>query len=78
MSDHEQALGSQIFPPEPGSSENCSLSYDASTGLLGFGRRYGEQSINGKPLHPAPLDAFWGSGRSPLYDPFFRPLNPVK
>jgi hypothetical protein len=78
MSDNEQTLGVHLFHSESESSEKCALSYDASTGLLGFGRRYGEQSINGKPLHAAPLEAFWGSKRGPLYDPFLRPLNFAK
>lgn len=51
--------------------EEFSLSYDSVTGIIGFGYRYGEQSINGEPLHPAPPHLFWGP-KGPLYDPFAR------
>jgi|GEM_PF-6057330 len=51
--------------------ERFPLSYDSATGIIGFGYRYGEHSINGEPAHAAPPYLFWGS-RGPLYDPFAR------
>lgn len=78
MSDSEQIVGVRLSSLGSRNPVRSSLYYDASTGILGFGYRYGEQSFNGRPLHEAPLEAFWGSQRSPLYDPFLRPLNSAK
>lgn len=78
MSDSKLAVGVYLFSLGSRNPGRDSLSYDASTGILGFGYRYGEQSFNGRPLHEAPLEAFWGPKRSPLYDPFLRPLHPAK
>lgn len=62
----------------PRSSGRCSLSYDAVTGILGFGYRYGERSFNGAPLFGASPESFWGSAHGPLYNPFLGPLVPAK
>lgn len=78
MSESKRAVGVYLFSLGSRNPGRDSLSYDASTGILGFGYRYGERSVNGRPLHEAPLEAFWGSKRSPLYDPFLRPLNSAK
>ncbi len=69
MSENKQDEGFHIGGREK--PENFSLSYDSATGIIGFGYRYGEQSINGKPVHPAPPHLFWGP-KGPLYDPFAR------
>lgn len=76
MSDSKLTVGVDLFSRGSRNPARGSLYYDAATGILGFGYRYGEQSFNGRPLHEAPLEAFWGPKRSPLYDPFLRPLNP--
>lgn len=34
---------------------------DETTGTIGFGRRYGEYTVNGKPLYPGIMSEFWGS-----------------
>ncbi len=78
MSDSKLTVGVDLFSRGTRNLERSSLYYDASTGILGFGYRYGAQSFNGRPLHEAPLEAFWGPKRSPLYDSFLRPLNSVK
>lgn len=53
------------------SASHWEIFYDGSTGSVGFGSRYGEQSYNGKPLKKEPPRAFWPDKR-PLYDPFKR------
>lgn len=44
--------------------------YDVATGSLGLGFRYGEHSLNGRPLQSGSVEVFWGTARGPLYDPF--------
>jgi hypothetical protein len=65
------------FYDAPG-AERRSLSYDASTGILGIGYRYGERSFNGAPLYGSSPNSFWGSAHGPLYNPFLGLLRFAK
>ncbi|HEX6902989.1 MAG TPA: hypothetical protein VF789_24950 [Thermoanaerobaculia bacterium] len=62
------------LPPGDSVSDIHGLFYDRATGHIGFGRRYGEQSFNGAPVHSGAPEEFWGS-RGPLYNPFLRPAK---
>jgi hypothetical protein len=51
--------------------------FDPTSGSIGYGPKYGENSYNFNPLHPGPLSDFWGSPLDHSFDPF-SPLTPER